>query len=173
MLFSLIFLKVDKVLPWLKCRLIFCLTPPILISAGNALLPFLNDTRATLAVLLLDSLARSTAFSGSIYTINYELDPVNAPLILGLFNTFGQLSGFLNPLTMTQMTGALDKTRPDYKEQLKYRWDTFFFINAGVEFGAVVAIVISVIVGRKEWRKFQTVVSDTKQTAEEESQPVN
>ena len=138
---------------WLKCRMLFCLLPPFVISIGNLIVPSFDSSAGALVVLLLDSLARSTAFSGSIYTINYELDPLNAPVILGVFNTFGQISGFLNPLTMIELTGTLDKEAPDYPKLIRSRWDTFFYINAAVEFGAVLAIIMSVSFRRKEWKK--------------------
>ena len=67
------------------------------------------------------------------------------------------MSGFVNPIIMTEVTGGLDEGAADYKEQLREKWSVYFYVNALVELWAVLAVLLSVCLRRREWVKHKNV----------------
>ena len=101
-------------------------------------------------VLLLSAVAASTLFSGSVYTINYEIDPANSALLVSVFNSFGQLSGFLGPILMAALT-TTDPDTENFKEVYKQRWGHFFYVVSGFAGAGVFAVVIAYFLRPEEW----------------------
>ena len=101
-------------------------------------------------VLLLSAVAASTLFSGSVYTINYEIDPANSALLVSVFNSFGQLSGFLGPILMAALT-TTDPEIENFDEVYKRKWGHFFYVVSGFAGAGVFAVVIAYFLKPEEW----------------------
>ena len=91
-------------------------------------------------------------------TGNYEIDPFNGQIIIGIFNSFGEAMGFVNPLAKAAMTHVRE-SRSDYSKALKTKWRHFFLIEAGIAYFAVLMVILSVIFRSEEWRKHPSLVT--------------
>ena len=107
------------------------------------LLPEVGNIEGTFALLILSAVAASTLFSGSIITVNTEIDPVNAPVIFSFFNGAAQVAGFLGPLLMASLTNT---------EEKHVGWNRFFYVMAGFAALGIVSIVVGVMVAPSEWK---------------------
>ena len=105
-----------------------------------------------MVLLVLTMVSFGTQFSGSIMTVNYELDPDNSALIVGIMNSIGQATGFINPLLMAAITG-IDKEMEDYEEVYKARWSYFYLLNTGLCVLASLAVVGAYFVRPSGWQK--------------------
>ena len=101
-------------------------------------------------ILALTSIMESTLFSGSIYMINYEMDPNNSALRMSIFNSVGQSAGFVSPLLMAVIT-ATDPDTPDYDSVYRQRWAYFFYTVAGIAALGCLVIVMAYILRPSEW----------------------
>ena len=145
---------------WFKSRL-FMMTMPLIVNGLiTALIPFVNKLSGVIACLMVKSIVVASLFGGSLMTVNYEIDPFNGPIIIGIFNSVGQAMGFVNPLAKAAMT-HVDESRSDYSEALRTKWSHFFLMEAGIAFFAVLVVILSVIVRPKEWKKHQSLVAST------------
>lgn len=148
--FSFLLLKVDQVLTWIQSRMVFTLVPMVLQIVFHIALSTCVTVPGSVFILLLSAVAASTLFSGSVYTINYEIDPENSAILVSVYNSFGQLSGFLGPILMV----ALTTTNPDIEDyDLVYRqkWSYFFYVVSGVAGIGFLAIVMAYLLKPDEW----------------------
>eukprot|EP00116_Pleurobrachia_bachei_P007071 sb/3467333/ len=115
----------DKRYPWFWVRLCFMTIPQILrtfLFIGIAYIP----NKWAVAVMVIANLTTwGTIFSGSIVTVNYEIDPKKAPITLAVINGVGQLCGFIVPLLRAAITNV-EKHLPLYRE----RWQQFYCLSA-------------------------------------------
>ena len=86
-------------------------------------------------------------------TLNYELDPANAAVIMAIFNGCGDAAGFINSAVMTALMKDLDKTSLSYVLELKKRWRYFFYINALAAFTGIVVFGGTYLIRPYEWVK--------------------
>ena len=147
---SYLFQRLDRILPWLICRMIFAVVPMILQIVFLVALSTITSINSGIFILTLSAVAASTLYSGSIYTINYEMDPENSPVFVSIFNSFGQAAGFLGPMLMAAIT-TTNPDIPDYKSVYKQRWAYFFYTVAGVAAAGFVAIVGAYLIRPSEW----------------------
>ena len=147
---SYLFQRLDRILPWLVCRMIFAVVPMILQIVFLVALSTITSINSGIFILTLSAVAASTLYSGSIYTINYEIDPENSPVFVSIFNSFGQAAGFLGPMLMAAIT-TTNPDIPDYKSVYKQRWAYFFYTVAGVAAAGFVAIVGAYLIRPSEW----------------------
>ena len=150
LIFSYIFHKLDRIMSWLKCRMIFALLPMVLQIVALVALTLATTITGSVASLILSAIAAATLFSGSVYTINYEIDPKNSAFLVSIFNSFGQVSGFLGPIMMAAIT-TTNPNIPDYESVYKKRWAYFFYTVAGVAAAGFVAIVGAYLIKPSEW----------------------
>ena len=150
LLFSYIFHKLDGIMSWLKCRMIFALLPMVFQIVALVALTLTTTITGSVVSLVLSAVAAATLFSGSVYTINYEIDPKNSAFLVSIFNSFGQVSGFLGPIMMAAIT-TTNQDIPDYKSVYKQRWAYFFYTVAGVAAAGFVAIVGAYLIRPSEW----------------------
>ncbi|KAL5265639.1 hypothetical protein ACHWQZ_G006380 [Mnemiopsis leidyi] len=150
MIMSYFFQRLDRILSWLMCRMVFAVVPMMLQLVFLVGLSTITSINTGIFILTLSAIAASTLYSGSIYTINYEIDPKNSPLFVSIFNSFGQAAGFLGPMLMAAIT-TTDPEIPDYNSVYKQRWNYFFYTVAGVAAAGCVAIVGAYLVKPGEW----------------------
>ena len=132
------------------CRMVFAVVPMMLQLVFLVGLSTITSINTGIFILTLSAIAASTLYSGSIYTINYEIDPKNSPLFVSIFNSFGQAAGFLGPMLMAAIT-TTDTDIPDYNSVYKQRWAYFFYTVAGVAAAGLLAIVGAYLVKPGEW----------------------
>ena len=141
--FSWFFQWLDSYISWLTCRMIFTIFPMIIQMVVFLAFPWIETTGGATFLLVLSTIAASTLFSGSVVTSNMEIDPVNGPVVLSLFNGSAQIAGFLGPILMAVFTDTEDK---------KAGWDKFFYAMAGSAALGIVSIVFSLWVNPSEWK---------------------
>ena len=146
----LLTLQLLQFLPWIKCRMLFMLLPMFLQIFFLILFPFVTSTNGVIVVMACTAIASSTLFSGSVITVNYELDPHNSGMVCSVFNSFGQTSGFLGPLLVSWIT-TTDPDIEDYEEVYKRRWNYYFFMLSGFAGVGVMAVVVAYLVWPNEW----------------------
>ena len=148
LILSMVTRAVDRRLPWLHSRLIFTLIPMILQIALYLSLSICADIYSAIAVLIISVICISTWYAGSIGTLNYEIDPENSPLVVSVYNSAGQIPGFVGPLLMTAFTSV----GPDAGEDVVRKgWAKYFYCVAGMSGLAVVAILMALAVKPDEW----------------------
>lgn len=150
---------VDRNVPWLKRSVAFLLLPQLIRIVGYFLLPHIPSIPGAVAVIIITWATWGTAFSGSIVTINYEIDPANSSIILGLFNGCGTLGGFLCPLVRAWMTSIKEDT-PGYKEKFKNMWTNFIYLNGSLSVIIIAVILLAVAVRRNEWVKHPSMATE-------------
>ena len=143
---------VDRNVTWLKRSIAFLILPQLVRIVGYFLLPYVPNLPGAIAVIFITWATWGTAFSGSIVTINYEIDPANSSVILGLFNGIGTLGGFLCPLVRVWMTSV-------YQNQ-QDGWNTFFYMNGGLSIIIIAVIFLAVALRRNEWIKDPTIATE-------------
>ena len=148
--FSFLLRTLDEMLPWLPCRMIFTLVPMALQIVFMISLTACSTVFGGVFILTLSAIAASTLFSGSINTLNYEMDPTNSAVLISVYNSCGQAAGFLGPMLMVGIT-ATDPGTPHHV--YKAKWDTFFYVMAGFAGVAIVAIVAAYFLRPSEWVK--------------------
>ena len=142
--------RVDKFLTWLQCRMLFTLVPMFSYIVLFITLSFhINFVGVTVA-LAVTAIMASTLFSGSIFMVNFEIDPENAALRTSIFNSFGQASGFVGPLLMAAIT-TTNPDNPDYITLYRQRWSYFFYAVAGFAALGCFSIVLAYIIKPDEW----------------------
>ena len=150
LLFSYIFHKLDKMLTWLECRMIFALLPMVIQIIVLVALTFIKTIGGGVFSLTLSAIAAATLFSGSVYTINYEIDPKNSAFLVSVFNSFGQISSFVGPIMMAAIT-TTDPDTSDYDSVYRQRWAYFFYAVAGIAASGFLAIVLAYLIKPDEW----------------------
>ena len=150
LIMSFIFQTLDKILSWLTCRMIFAVVPMILQMVFLVGLSKIHTITTGIFILSLSAIAGSTLFSGSIYTINYEIDPENSPLLISVFNSCGQIAGFIGPIMMAAIT-TTDPEILDYDSVYRQRWAYFFYAVAGIAASGFLAIVLAYLIKPDEW----------------------
>ena len=166
--FSFIFQKLDKKLTWFKCRMVFTLLPMIIQIIVLINLTFMKTLTGVAVNLTFSAIAAATLFSGSVYTINYEIDPKNSAFLVSVFNSFGQVSGFAGPSLMAAIT-TTDPGIPDYDAVYKQRWHYFFYTVAGVAASGFMAIVLAHLIKPDEWVNRDREQRDQKHRTQQQS----
>ena len=148
--FMILLPLVDRKISWLKRSIAFLILPQFIRIVGYFVLPHVPNLTDAVVMITMTWATWGTAFSGSIVTINYEIDPANSSIILGLFNGCGTLGGFLCPLVRAWLT-TIDPNIPDYQSLFKKRWSTFIHLNGGASIIIIAVIFLAVLLSRKEW----------------------
>jgi hypothetical protein len=161
--FSAMYQKLDKVLTWLECRMIFTLIPMISQIIFAIGISYINSVTGCVIILAFCAIGSSTLFTGGLVTINYELDPPNSALTLSIWNSFAQMAGFVGPILKTGITNIPPDT-PDYAAVFKQRWSMFFYVVAGVAAFSATAIVLAYVLKRDEWIPFKERVETREQS---------
>ena len=145
----------DKRYPWFWVRLCFMTIPQIIrtvLYIGIANVP----NKWVVAVMVIATLTTwGTIFSGSIVTVNYEIDPRKAPVTLAVINGVGQLCGFIVPLLRAAITNV-EKHLPLYKE----RWQQFYCLTAITSTLAMMAILLGMQLRPDEWKKHHSLLAE-------------
>ena len=152
--FSVLYQKLDKVMSWDECRMILTVLPMVCQIIFAIGMSFSNTVTGGVIILSFCAIASSTYFSGGLVTLNYELDPDNSALKCSIFNSFGQMAGFVGPLLMAAITNTPPDT-PNYAEVYKQRWSFFFFVVAGIAAVSSLVIVLAYFLKRDEWVPFK------------------
>ena len=142
--------KIDQFLTWLQCRMLFTLVPMFSYIIIFIILSFhINFVGVTVALAVIAIMA-STLFSGSIFMVNFEIDPKNAAFRTSIINSFGQAAGFVGPLLMAAIT-TTNPDSPDYISLYRQRWSYFFYtVAAFCAFGCL-SIILAYIMKPGEW----------------------
>eukprot|EP00116_Pleurobrachia_bachei_P001283 sb/3461545/ len=123
--------------------MVFTIVPMVIQIVVFLAFPWIETAGGATFLLVLSTFAASTLFSGSVVTANMEIDPVNAAVVLSVFNGSAQIAGFLGPILMAVFTDTEDK---------KAGWDKFFYAMAGSAALGIVSIVFAVWVKPSEWK---------------------
>ena len=150
---------VDKYIPWLRSRQLFTFAPLCLQFFMFLLLPNVTNPVAALFVLTLLGLSASTFYAGSVCTLNYEMDPVNSRMIVSIFNSCGQLSGFFGPWLREKMT-TTDLFNPEYDAVYKSRWSRFFYVSSVAPLLAMSVVYLAMVLKPSEWVLSPLLVSE-------------
>ena len=144
--------KIDHFLTWLQCRMLFTLVPMFSYIIIFIILSFhINFVGVTVALAVIAIMA-STLFSGSIFMVNFEIDPKNAAFRTSIINSFGQAAGFVGPLLMAAIT-TTNPHSPDYISLYRKRWSYFFYTVAAFCALGCLSIIIAYIMKPGEWVK--------------------
>eukprot|EP00116_Pleurobrachia_bachei_P000278 sb/3460540/ len=130
-LLSWIFQTLDKHLSWLTCRLTFIYIPMVIQLVVFIGFPYFATFTGASFLLVLSTVASSSMFSGSLNTVNVEIDPVNAPIIQALYSGVGQIAGFLGPALMAWLTTGNANG-----------WDWFFHVISASASVSVIGIAL-------------------------------
>ena len=142
----------DKRISWLKCRMGLMSIPQIIRSANLALVPFTDDIRVSVALLVVNNLLVGSLYAGGIMTLIYELDPYNGPVVVGLCNGVGQAAGILLPLIRAEVVREGEWG----ENEVRWRW---FFVSCGVMgLLGVISVAVGVVGRRTEWRVHPSLV---------------
>ena len=142
----------DKRISWLKCRMGLMSIPQIIRSANLALVPFTDDIRVSVALLVVNNLLVGSLYAGGIMTLIYELDPYNGPVVVGLCNGVGQAAGILLPLIRAEVVREGEWG----ENEVRWRW---FFVSCGVMgLLGVISVAVGVVGRRTEWRVHRSLV---------------
>lgn len=152
--------RMDKKVVWLKSRLSLLIIPQIVRLVGFCVFPQIKSLPGAVATLLITWGSYGTAFSGSIVTINYEIDPEQSSIILGIFNGFGVLGGFISPLVRAWMTSATKSIIDNDNYQNWKKWSQFYYLNGGASIIITIVIVIAVINNSNEWQIHPSLVTE-------------
>ena len=148
---------IDSKLSWLTSRLGFMLIPVTIRSVSVAVIPLSGSLGASVPLLVLNNILSATLFAGGLVTLNYELDPINGPLIWGVVNGVGQVAGFLIPIVREAMT-RVDEKKKDYEEEYRMRWVWFFVLCGGVGLMGVFSAAVGFLGCRGTWKKHPLLV---------------
>ena len=145
---------------WFKSRISLILMPLIVNCLMSAVIPFINALSGVITCLMLKSIVIASLFGGSLVTVNYEIDPFNGPIIIGIFNGLAEAMGFISPLIMTAMT-HVEKSRSDYSNASRIKWSHFYLLEAGIAFFAALMVILSVVIRPQEWTKHPSLEAST------------
>ena len=145
---------------WFKSRISLILMPLIVNCLMSAVIPFINALSGVITCLMLKSIVIASLFGGSLMTVNYEIDPFNGPIIIGIFNGLAEAMGFISPLIMTAMT-HVEKSRSDYSNASRIKWSHFYLLEAGIAFFAALMVILSVVIRPQEWTKHPSLEAST------------
>ena len=148
---------IDSKVSWLTSRISFMLVPVTIRSVLVAVIPFSGSLGASVPFLVVNNILAATLFAGGLVTLNYELDPINGPLIWGVVNGVGQVAGLLIPIVREAMT-RVDEKREDYEEEYRMRWVWFFVLCGGVGLVGVFSAAVGFLGCRGTWRKHPLLV---------------
>ena len=148
--FSFLLRLLDRLLPWLQCRMVLTLVPMVLQIVFSIALTKCDTVYGGVFVLSLSAVAASTLFSGSINTLNYEIDPKNSAVLISVYNSCGQMAGFLGPVLMATITATHPDT-PNYHSVYRERWAYFFYTMAGFAAAGFMAVVLAYSLKPDEW----------------------
>ena len=129
---------------WIKSRMLMTLGPVLVHVTAFVALSTVDNLWAGLALLGVITIASSTLFSGSVHTLNFELDPVNSPFISTITNN--NLPGFIAPLLMSMLT------RGDTDSSPRERWAGYFYLNAGFAVMGGAAIIAAYLARPQDWK---------------------
>ena len=148
--FSYVVQILDTLCSWLVCRMMCTLIPMfsyiIFFIALSYHLSFIGGT----IILISTSIMASTLFNGSVFMINYEMDPTNSAVRMSIFNSVGQAAGFICPLLMAAITKT-DRDHPNYASIYRQKWSYFFYTVAGFAAAGCLVIVLAYILCPDEW----------------------
>ena len=148
---SKVFQTVDKKITWIKSRMIFTLTPFVNAIIVFLVLPSIDSVWVIISLLLFMAIGLGTLFSGSIITVNFEIDPVNSSRVNSIINSFAQIPGFVWPLIQVVITET-DTNTPNYDEVLRAKWNTYFYLLSCAPILAIIVIVGSYLLRPSEWK---------------------
>ncbi|XP_063677121.1 sialin-like isoform X1 [Bolinopsis microptera] len=148
--FSYVVQILDTLCSWLVCRMMCTLIPMLsYIIFFIALSYHLSFIGATI-ILISTSIMASTLFGGSVFMINYEMDPKNSAVRMSIFNSVGQAAGFICPLLMAAIT-TTDRDHPNYASVYRQKWSYFFYTVAGFAAAGCLVIMLAYILSPDEW----------------------
>ena len=150
---------IDSKVSWLTSRISFMLIPVTIRSALVAVIPLSGSLEASIPPLVVNNIFSATLFAGGMVTLNYELDPLNGPLVWGVVNGVGQSAGFIIPLVREAMT-RVDEKRKDYEEEYRMRWVWFFVLCGGVGLIGVLSAAMGFFGCRGTWKKHPLLMGD-------------
>ena len=156
---SYIFLKLDKKLPWLQCRALMTFVPFTIRSIAFVIMAASSNLTLVIICANVGIATAGVMFSGSMITVNYELDPINAGFILSIFNSVGQTSGFLAPLVKSKVVSTTIGT-PNFEEAVKKEWATYYYIIATMTFVNFAIVTLAYMVRKDEWKKHESLIID-------------
>ena len=142
--------RIDQFLTWLQCRMIFTLVPMFSYIIIFIILSFHIKFVGVTVALAVIAIMASTLFSGSIFMVNFEIDPKNAAFRTSIINSFGQAAGFVGPLLMAAIT-TTNPDNPDYITLYRKRWSYFFYTVAAFCALGCLSIVLAYIMKPGEW----------------------
>ena len=107
--------------------MIFTLVPMILQIVFSIGLSACTSVTGGTFMLVLSAIAALNLSSGSIYTINYEIDPKNSAVLISIFSSCGQLFGFLGSMLMAAIK-TTNVDIEDFESVYRQKWAIFFWI---------------------------------------------
>ena len=91
---------------------------------------------------------------------------------VGVFNGFGQVAGFINPVLMAALTNV-DETHTDYAQAYARGWRNFFLLNGGAAVVSILAVLGGFAMRRGEWKRHPSLErrdGDVKKGRDEETE---
>ena len=151
----------DKNVQWIKSRLTFLFVPQVVRLISFFIFPQMTSMSGAAVILIILWCSYGTAFSGSIVTINYEIDPERASIILGIFNGLGILGGFLSPLVRVWITNVEKSTTESYESLYRKSWSYFYYLNGGASAVIILVVLVAVIFRSHEWQLHPSIANET------------
>ena len=158
---SKIFHAVDARISWIKSRMIFTIVPYIVHAVGYLIIPSIRSLPLFFTVSFIKIFVSGTMYSGSLMTVNYDIDPINSARVMSVFNSIGQLPGFLGPLYLVFMTQTDPKT-PNYDQVLLWRWNRYFYTLICMPILAIICLLLSYLWRPHEWQLHPTLEAETR-----------
>ena len=157
---------VDLYLPWLHCRMLFIVVPMALQVVYALVLPLISTPIGGVLIIAVSAVSGCTLFSGGLFLASYEMDPKNSPFLVSIFNSVGQISGFIGPILMAAITETAADT-DNFEVVYKQKWAYFFYVTSGVAFSGCLAIVLAYVIKPSEWvnRSIKNVNEDVRDDA--------
>lgn len=109
-----------KRLSWVQKRQITAFGPFLIQTLLIILIPNVDSKPVAVTLLVIMALCNCNMFVGSIFSICYEIDPINSSTVVSILNGCGQLSGFVAPALREYIT-TTDKMDPNYDEVFRQR----------------------------------------------------
>ena len=158
---SAIFIRLDKKLPWLKCRAVMTFVPYTIRCIFIAIIPLFSMPAMVIVCSVVAISMTGAVFSGSLITVNYELDPTNSAFIFSIFSSIAQTSGFTAPLLKSKIVSSSGSTSSSNEiAEIKQEWATFYYIVASTTLLSFVAIILAYMIRKSEWKKHESLRID-------------
>ena len=156
---SYIFLKLDKKLSWLQCRAVMTFVPFTIRSIAFVVMAASSSLTLVVISAVIGVSMEGALFNGSIVTVNYEIDPVNAGFILSIFNGVGQASGFVAPMVKSKIVSTQIGTS-NYEEAVKKEWASYYYITATTILANFTVVTLAYMIRKDEWKKHESLLID-------------